>query len=135
MSGEVPVIFKTSLSIFLNSLNENKLQVDERKREKSLEEIKKLDKVFLGQFVRKYFSFKSEIEEIESRIKATNVPEKFRNFNKQLEDINLRIEKNNAEFEKLGNDVIKLNENIADLKNEVVNSVKEIFGEEIVVVV
>jgi len=116
-------------------LNENKLQVDERKREKSLEEIKKLDKVFLGQFVRKYFSFKSEIEEIESRIKATNVPEKFRNFNKQLEDINLRIEKNNAEFEKLGNDVIKLNENIADLKNEVVNSVKEIFGEEIVVVV
>lgn len=115
-------------------LKDNQLQMDSKKREKSLEELKKLDKDFLEQFVRKYLSFKSEIKDIENQIKATKVPEKFKNFNKQLEDINLRIEKNNEEFEKFKNDVVRLNENISNLKNEVVNSIKDVFDEEIRVV-
>ncbi|MBI2654425.1 hypothetical protein HYX02_06485 [Candidatus Woesearchaeota archaeon] len=116
-------------------LDENQIQIDEKKREKSLEEIKKLNKEFLEQFTKKYYSFKSEIEEIDNKIKMTGVPDKFRNFNKQLEDINLRIEKNNEEYEKLKSDVVKINNSIESLKSEIEGDVKEIFGEDIKIVV
>ena len=112
-------------------LNENKLQIDDKKREKSVEEVKKLSKEFIEKFLKKYFSFKAEIEELDNKIKATGVAEKFKNFNKQLEDINMKIEKNSQEFEKLKNDVLKLTSFIESLKNEIGDSVKEISGEEI----
>jgi|GEM_PF-3282511 hypothetical protein len=113
------------------ALVENKIQIDGKKKEKSLEEIRRLDREFLERFVKKYFSFKSEMEELENRIKATGVAEKFRNFNKQLEDSNLRIEKNGQEFEKLGNDAARLNGAIAKLNDEIENGLGSIFNEEI----
>ncbi|MBI3035024.1 hypothetical protein HYY71_01760 [Candidatus Woesearchaeota archaeon] len=112
-------------------LQENKLQIDDRKREKSLEEIKKLNKEFFEQFLKKYFSFKAEMEGIENRIKASGVPEKFRNFNKQLEESNLRIEKNNEEFDRLKNEVAKIDNAITGLTSGIEACVKEIFDEEI----
>ena len=112
-------------------LNENKLQVDDKKKEKSLEEIKKLNHEFIEQFLKKYLSFKEELGEIDNKIKSSGVAEKFRNFNNQLEDINLSIEKYNEEFERLENDVVKLTNSIENLKNEIENDVKEIFGEEV----
>ncbi|MBI2650325.1 hypothetical protein HYX04_03350 [Candidatus Woesearchaeota archaeon] len=116
-------------------LQENKLQVDDRKKEKSIEEIKKLDKEFIQQFLKKYFSFKAETEEIDNKIKLSGVPEKFRNFNKQLEDINLRIEKNSEEVNRLKNEAVKIENSIANLKNDVENSVNDIFDEEVMVVI
>ena len=112
-------------------LQKNQLQIDDKKMEKSLEEIKKFGKGFIGQFLKKYFSFKAEVEDLENKIKATGVAEKFRNFNKQLEDINLRIEKNNEEFNRLKGDVIKINDSIENLKNEIESSLKDIFGQEV----
>ena len=125
------------LEIFKNLdklLQEDKLQIDDRKKEKSLEEIKKLSKEFLEQFLKKYFSFKAEMEDIGNKIKSTGVAEKFRNFNKQLEEINLRIEKNNYEYNGIKDDVIELNNSIENLKNEIENSVRGIFEEDIRVV-
>ncbi len=116
-------------------LNENKLQIDDRKKEKSLEETKKLDKEFIEQFLKKYLSFKEEMEEIDNKIKSSGVAEKFRNFNKQLEDINSRIEKNNEEFIKLKNDSAKLNESITILTTEIENDIRNIFNEELKVVI
>ena len=110
-------------------LNENKLQIDDKKREKSLEEIKKLDKEFLEQFLKKYISFKAEIEEIENKIKFSGVTEKLKNFNRQLGEINLKIEKNNAEFERLENGIIKLTNSADNLKIEVEGEIKKIFGD------
>ncbi len=125
------------LEIFKNLdklLQEDKLQIDDKKKEKSLEEIKKMDKEFLEQFVKKYFSFKAEMEDIENKIKSTGVAEKFRNFNKQLEDTNLRIEKNNYEYNRIKDDFIELNNSIENLKNEIESSVRGIFEGEIRVV-
>ena len=113
------------------ALAENNVQIDEKKKEKSLEEIKKLSRGFLEQFVKKYFSFRSEMEELENSINATGVAEKFKNFNKQLEDANLRIEKNGQEFEKLRNDAARLNEAITSLTNEIESYLSNIFNEEI----
>jgi len=118
-----------------NLINENKLHIGDKKKEKSLEEAKRLNKEYLEQFLKKYSSFKAEMEEIENKIKATGVAEKLKNFNKQLEEINLRIEKNSEEFNKLKNESDKLNETMVNLTNEIESSVKEIFGEEIKVVV
>jgi len=116
-------------------LQENRLQIDDRKKEKSIEEIKKLAKEFFGQFLKKYFSFKTEMEEVDNKIKSSGVPEKFRNFNKRLEDINLKIEKNNEEVEKLKNDIVKLTNSIENLKNDIENDVKDFFDEEVKVIV
>ena len=84
--------------------------------------------------MKKYFSFKAEVEEVESRIKSSGVPEKFRNFNEQLEEINLRIEKDNYGFNRLKSEVVKAANSIENLKNEIESDVKTIFGEEIKVV-
>ena len=116
-------------------LQENKLKIDDKKKEKSLEEIRKLSREFLEQFIRRYFSFKSEIEETESKISMTGVAEKFRDFNKQLEEANLRIEKNTEEFEKLNGDFDKLRNSIENLGAEIENDVKNIFGEEVKVII
>lgn len=116
------------------TLEENKLQIDGRKKERSMEEIKRLSREFIGQFLNRYFSFKSEMEEIERKIRLSGVPEKFRDFNRQLEETNLRVEKNSEEFEKMGNDVAKLESSIENLKNEIENEVKEAFGEDIKII-
>ena len=101
-------------------LDEGQIKLDEKKKEKSIEEIKKLSKEFIDGFIKKCHSFKSEIEELDNKIKATKVAEKMREFNKRLEDSNSRIENAKEEYEKL--------------KNELQSSVREIFNEEIRVV-
>src|SRR3989338_4361355 len=116
-------------------LQENKLQIDDKKKEKSTEEVKKFTREFLEQFLKKYFSFNAEMEETDRKIRLSGVPEKFRSFNKRLENVNLRIEKNNEEAEKLKNDVIKMENSIANLKDDVENSVNDIFDEEVKVVI
>ena len=115
-------------------LNEGQIKVDEKKREKALEEIKKLNKEFVEQFVKKYFSFKTDIEELDDKIKSSKVAEKLKDFNKKLEDYNLKIEKDNVEYNRLKDDVAKLSNSIENLKNDIQNSVKEIFGDEIKIV-
>lgn len=126
------------LEVFRNlekALNEGKIDIDEKKKEKAIEEIKKLNKDFIEQFVKKYFSFKSEIEELEKQMKATGVTEKFRNFNKQLEDANLSIEKNNEEYNKLKNDIERLDKSIENLRGDIGNSLSETFNEEVKVAI
>lgn len=116
-------------------LNENKVQIDDRKKEKALEETKKLSKEFIEQFMKKYFSFRAEIEGIDSRIKSLGVAERLKDYNKKLEDVNIRIDKNSEEYAKLKNDFEKLNDSILSFKNDVENSVKNLFGEEVKVVI
>ncbi|HLC59885.1 MAG TPA: hypothetical protein VJJ52_00475 [Candidatus Nanoarchaeia archaeon] len=116
-------------------LNENKVQIDDRKKEKALEETKKLNKEFIEQFMKKYLSFKAEIESIDGKIKSSGVSEKLKDYNKKLEDVNIRIDKDSEEYAKLKIDFEKLNESILRLKNDVENSVKNLFGEEVKVVI
>ncbi|MBI1935546.1 hypothetical protein HYS31_03820 [Candidatus Woesearchaeota archaeon] len=116
-------------------LAESKIGLDERKKEKSLEEIKRLSKEFLEQFMKKYYSFKAENEELESKIKATGVAEQLKEFKQRLEESNFRIEKNSEELKKLGNDLDKLNNSIESIRSEIESSVKEVFEYEIKVVV
>jgi len=111
-------------------LNENQIQIDDKKKEKALDEIKKLNKEFIEQFQKKYLSFKSDIEEIEDNIKSSGVPDKLKNFNKKLEDTNFRIEKNNEDYNKLKDEIEKLEKSISSMKSEIESSVKEIFNED-----
>ncbi|MEK6983660.1 MAG: hypothetical protein AABX33_03730 [Nanoarchaeota archaeon] len=117
------------------TLNDNKLQIDAKKREKSIEEIKKLGKGYLEQFIKKYLSFKKEMDEIENKIIATGVAEKLKSFNNQLEDVNLRIERNNDEYNRLKNDAERINVTIANLKRESEDYIQRIFGEEVKIMV
>src|SRR3989338_7933686 len=112
-------------------LKENRLQVDERKKEKSIEEIKKINSGFIGSFVKKYFSFKNEMKGIEDRINATKVAEKLRDFNQKLEDTNSRIEKDSVECDRLKRDVARTSSLIESLKSEIEGSIAEIFNEDV----
>ena len=117
------------------SLLENQLQIDEKKKEKSIEEIKKLDRGFLEEFLKNYYSFKEEIGQLDQKIKRTGVTEKFKEFNSKLESINSKIEKGNEGLNKLKNDSIKLNHAIASLTSEIENNFREIFDEEIKIII
>ena len=135
LANDKSLVILQVLSSLGSLLKENKLQIDDRKKEKSLEAIKELSKEFIEQFLKKYSSFKSEIEELENKIKATGVAEKFRNFNKKLEGANSRIEKLNEEVNQLKNDVAKAKNSIASLTEEIENSIREMFNEEVKVVI
>ena len=117
------------------SLSDGQIQLDEKKKEKAAEEIKKLDKEFIVEFVKKYFSFKSDIEELDGKIKTTGVSEKFKSFNNQLEDSNLRIEKNNEENNKLKNDIEKIDKAIENIKEDIQNTLIDVFNEEVKVII
>ncbi|MBI4452823.1 hypothetical protein HY637_05305 [Candidatus Woesearchaeota archaeon] len=112
-------------------LDDSQIQVDEKKKDRALEELAKLGWDYFESFKKRYFSFKSEIEEMDNKIKATKVADKMKEFNKKLEDSNSRIEKNALEYEKLKNEFEKVNNSIEGLKSEIQNSVREMFNEEV----
>ena len=110
-------------------LLENQLQIDEKKKEKSLEEIKKLSGEFLNEFLKKYFAYREEMNEIEQKIARAGVSERFREFNSRLEAINLKAEKNTEELAKLKGDSEKIAYAISNLKDEIEKDVKDILCE------
>jgi hypothetical protein len=121
-------------SILLNlerMLSEGTIQVDEKKKEKSIEEIKKLSKEFFQGFLKKFYSLKSEISELEIQINATGVSQKFKSFNRQLEELNLRIEKTTREFKRAGEDHDRITKSFSSLLEETSSGLRSIFGEEI----
>ena len=111
----------------------NSIQLDDKKKEKSIEEIKKLNKKFLERLLKDYYSFKEQMEEVEKKMKATNVAEKFRQFNKRLEDLNIKIEKLSEESKKLGSDFEKISKSINEEKEEIKSDAKGIFKEDLVI--
>jgi len=131
-------IVKAILEILNNlkkMIEEGVLQLESKKKEKSLEEINKLNRAFIEQFLKKYSSFRAEINEIETKIRLTGVAEKFKHYNMQLEEINLDIEKLNDGFDKAKNDVAKIINSIESLKNEIESNIKLIFGQAIKILV
>ncbi len=116
-------------------LDENKLQIDEKKKEKYLEEVKRLNKEFIDGFLKQYYSFKADVEDLDAKIAATRVAEKLKDFNKQLEETNLSIEKSNEERNRLFDDAAKIKNSIANLKEEIESSIKGIFGQDLSIVI
>ncbi|MAG91359.1 hypothetical protein CMO83_01655 [Candidatus Woesearchaeota archaeon] len=116
-------------------LNENKLQLDDKKKEKALDEVKKLNKEFIEQFLKKYSTFKSEIENLDNKMKVTRVADKLKELNKKLEEANSTIEKSTKDFEQLKNETAKAETAVSELKDEVEESIKRIFAESIKVAV
>jgi len=112
-------------------LAENSIQIDEKKKEKTLEEIKKLNREFLKSFIGKHQSFQSEIEELDKEIKATGVSQKMKDLNKKLEEANTIIEKNKGEYERTKNDFEKANSSIESLKAEISELIKDVFSEDV----
>src|SRR3989338_956320 len=89
-------------------LSEDGIELDGRKKEKSMEELRKMDKEFIDGFLKKNCSHKSEIGELDRRIKATEVAEKLKEFNKKIDEANLTIEKTNDELGRLKDDFAKI---------------------------
>ena len=81
--------------------------------------------------MKEYFSFKSEMSELEKKINATGVAEKLKSFNQRLEDANSRIEKNSGEHHRLKNDVARTANLIESLRNDIEASIMNIFNEEV----
>ena len=115
-------------------LEENQLQVDSRKKEKSIEEVKRLNRDFIVAFLKRYHTFKEEIGDLEKKIKRTGVFEKFKEFNTQLEAVNLKIGKSNEDLNKLKVDSVKISQTIANLTNEVEDDLIRILSERIKII-
>src|SRR3989344_6223457 len=98
MSNDRDLMIIKVLENMKQKLEENSMQIDEKKKEKAIEEIKKMSMEFVRDFVKRYRSFMSEIGNIDNKREATGVNEKFRDFNKRLEEINSSTEKNNEEY-------------------------------------
>ena len=114
-----------------NFLKENRLRLDDKKKEKSIAEIKKLSREFLEGFVKRHSSFKAEMDGLENKIKSSGVPEKLRKFARRLKDADSSIGKNSNDISQLKNEISKSLNSMSSLKSEIESDIKNIFGEDV----
>lgn len=135
LSNDKDLVILKILDNLKNLLNENKLQIDEKKKEKSLEEIGKLSEEFFRKFLEKYVCFKLEIEELDNKIKLLGVADKNKKFGNRIEKTNMAIEKYLGESSQLKSEIAKNEAAMTNLKDSIKNSVKGIFNEEVEITV
>jgi hypothetical protein len=131
LSNDKDLKIADALASLKSMISEGKLQFDERKKEKAVEAIEKMDKIFLKNFAEKCYSFKSEMKDIDNKIIASGVAEKFRSLNKQLENANLRMESISAELGRAKIDHEKASAAVDLMKKEIESSVNSMFKLEI----
>ena len=131
ISDDPELKIHNALTSLLSVLEENNLIIEEKKREKSIEEIKKLSRDFLSQFRENHFALKDGLKEVEDRLNRSGVQQKFRELNLRLQDTNLRTEKLSKECNQSKSDALKMDEAMLTLKTDIEKSVKSLFNEEI----
>ena len=111
----------------------NKISLDEKKKEKSLEEISRLSKPFLENYRKELVSMSNDLREIEIKINQSGVAEKFKAFNKELDGINKALDIQSREFESMKSDFSKLQEDISQQKSKVEGQIRKLFGKNVVI--
>ena len=104
-----------------NVLN-NQIDLKDKKKEKTLEIIKELNKGFFDGFLKKGNELENELDNIEDKIKENEIEGK-------LKEIKNRLEQKNSEMERIDKEIIRLKDdadiNMEDLKRKLEEKIKD----------
>lgn len=112
------------LDTLKNTISRNELDLDEKKREKSLAKIDELDSIYLTKIRDDFISIKKKLNDLEEKIK-TNIPKKnFYLLNTELKNINQNIDEFNNKILGLNNEMGKIDVGglIENLQNDINNA-------------
>ena len=113
------------------NLHDNKLDLDEKKRQKSLDEIKKLDKDFFISFLKIHNELKEKLNKINKEIWDNEAEKNEIKLNDKFNSANLKIEKLESNISGLKQEFEKID--VQELKNEVREKVNNALSKNIVI--
>ena len=109
----------------------NKLDLDEKKRQKSLDEIKKLDKEFFISFLKAHNELKEKLNKINKEIWDNEAEKNEIELNGKFNSANLKIEKLESNIGGLKQEFEKIN--IQELKNGLQENINNALSKNIVI--
>lgn len=113
------------------NLIQSKIELDEKKKEKTLMEIKKLGKDFFIDFLNNYNKLNEKLMDIEDKVRKNELKKKFMDLNERLNKLNANLEKaeNIKGFLSKGMEKI----DIEKMKNNLQEGIKGVLKVEIVI--
>lgn len=114
-----------------SSIVMDQIELKEKKKEKSLKRIRKLDKEFFENFLLGYNKLINEKTMLEKEIDESNITQIFHTLKDKLEKNKESLENIKKNIEQMKDDVDNIN--IKKMKNELENEIKEVSEEEIII--
>lgn len=118
------------LSSLKNSLDS--LKLDDKKKNKTLSEIDKLNKEYLKDFIKNYEELEDKLKSIDEDIKNNKIKEKIDEKTEQLSLSKGNLERKTAELENMRKDFEKID--LENLKKETQKKINEILKTDITIV-
>jgi hypothetical protein len=111
------------------NLVQNKIKLDEKKKNKTLTEIRKLDKQFFINFLNNYNELDKKLKIIEDKIENNEIRNKYRALNEKLNQINTNLERTERNIENLKKDIEKID--IEKMKSNLQEEINKIIKTDI----
>jgi len=111
------------------SLEENKLEMDEKKAEKTLIKIRELNKDYFEKLQNNFDEINDKLEKIESEINNNDAKNKLDTYNEELEKLKLDVENINIKISMQNSELEKIN--IDNLKEKLMLEINERLGEKV----
>lgn len=113
-----------------NILN-NHIQLKDKKKEKTLKEIKKMDKEFFAGFLKEYKELKEKLDEINDEINKIDIQNKINELNKNKKDDELKLGDIEKEIERLKKNIDK--GQIDNLKEKIQKNINDLLKIKVIV--
>jgi len=117
-------------SLEKNILN-NGIELKDRKKEKTLEETRRMDREFFDDFLKKYKELNEELKEINDKINKMDIQNRINELNKDKKNNELRLENINKEIENLKKEIDK--EQIDNLKEKIQKKINNLLKIKVVI--
>lgn len=108
LSEDKNLVISDIISKMKELIENNNLKLDEAKKSKTLEEIGKLDKETLAEYVKFYNKFSSRTRDIENSISSMVINNKIKEMNVTISNVEIVIKNINREIERIDSVISKL---------------------------
>ncbi|MBW2984881.1 hypothetical protein KY361_07200 [Candidatus Woesearchaeota archaeon] len=112
-----------------DSVENSRLDLKDKKKDKTIEEIKKLNKDFFDNFLNKHNELKNKLSEINKQIESSKADDKIKELNEKLEKIKHSIETKSRNMDYTKKELEKID--VDKLKNEFKKEIKNAMNIEL----
>lgn len=113
-----------------SNLEDGKLELDEKKKQKSLNEVKKLDKDFINDFRKKHNELKEKNNKMDKDLEIDKIEEKNDELNKEIIGINSKIDDLTQKNKNLKEEFEKID--IEDLRSKLQSKINRLLNKNVV---
>jgi hypothetical protein len=113
------------------NLSENKLELEEKKKQRALIEVKRLDKGFFLNFLKKFNELDNDLEEINKELENNEIEKKGDELHNKLDSLDSEIGKIEEEINNKKNEYERIN--IQELKNDLQEKINNTLNKNITI--